>query len=457
MTKIVAEPQLKAGIFPKVLMVLIVTGVGVGAFIWGRQGAPPPNSTGPQSLKDFRQPLSLQEFQPASSSSKPDERPVALIYGNTPISREELGEYLIARFGKERIDALINRKIIKKACDEHGIWVSEAEVQAQVQEDLKAMGRNITENQFENQILRKFNKTMIEWKEDHIRPRIALTKLVKPMVKVEEQELREAFEARFGPRVKCRMIVLPKEDAPNLKQILDEVKMSEKNFKDRAGNQFIEALAVKGGVVEIHKHSGDATIENKAFSLNPNEVSDVIFMPNSTFVILKCDEKVPKDTTATFDKERDALAKDVLQFKINQKIPEVFAQLRNQANPKNLIMNEVAQNEFEHPAQTASATTELPPTLPPIPTGELPKPPPVSLTVENTPPTIPDNGPVTPPGLFPIPAAPPPTSLTPITPVSSAITPGTPPTGVLLPNAISPSTGELPRTTSGDWKPAPNK
>ena len=42
---------------------------------------------------------SFNEFRPASTGYA--DRPVAMIYGNVPISREEMGEYLIARLGKD--------------------------------------------------------------------------------------------------------------------------------------------------------------------------------------------------------------------------------------------------------------------------------------------------------------------------------------------------------------------
>ena len=39
---------------------------------------------------------------------------MATIYGNIPITREELGEFLISRFGADRLEFLVNRKIVEK-------------------------------------------------------------------------------------------------------------------------------------------------------------------------------------------------------------------------------------------------------------------------------------------------------------------------------------------------------
>src|SRR5438128_1326173 len=54
-----------------------------------------------------------------ASKAYPDDynaRVVAYIHGNIPVTRVELAEFLIARFGKERIEFLVNRKIVERAC-----------------------------------------------------------------------------------------------------------------------------------------------------------------------------------------------------------------------------------------------------------------------------------------------------------------------------------------------------
>src|SRR5439155_1421117 len=53
-------------------------------------------------------------------------RVVAYIYGTTPITREELGEYLIARFGTDKLGLLVNKRIIETACQTRGVEVADA-------------------------------------------------------------------------------------------------------------------------------------------------------------------------------------------------------------------------------------------------------------------------------------------------------------------------------------------
>ena len=42
---------------------------------------------------------------------------VAYIYGSIPITREDLGEYLIARKGLDTVELLVNKRIIEHACE----------------------------------------------------------------------------------------------------------------------------------------------------------------------------------------------------------------------------------------------------------------------------------------------------------------------------------------------------
>src|SRR5262249_44598581 len=138
----------------KVAMGGFVVGVAALAFFWGRHGATHALAQGPQGQRGG--PLA------GSPKSDYDRRVVAYIYGNIPITREDLGEYLIARFGAERAEYLVNHRIIELACQQRGITVSDAEVDAQIQEDIKAFGGTITEKQFVDVILKRYNKTLYE-------------------------------------------------------------------------------------------------------------------------------------------------------------------------------------------------------------------------------------------------------------------------------------------------------
>jgi hypothetical protein len=274
-----------------------------------------------------------------------DNRVVAYIYGDTPITREELGEYLIARFGAERLDFLVNRRIVELQCKSRGIEVTDAMIDAQLDRDLEKMGPNFNRKNFNDLVLKKFNKTMYEWKEDVIRPKLMMVQLVAPLVKVTDEDLRKGFEGRYGPKVECRWIVLPDNNAKN--QLWDKAKESEAGFVEVATKNNLPVLCREGGrgVPPIHRHFGDPNIERIAFGLKVGDVSPLIALPDKTVVILKCDRHIPEEKGKQFQEERLALYQEIHELKLQQMINEKVAVLRKDANPKLLLQREVMRQD----------------------------------------------------------------------------------------------------------------
>ncbi len=273
-------------------------------------------------------------------------RVVAHIYDTIPVTREELGEFLIARYGADRLELLVTRKIVEMACRSKGIEITDEMVEQQLDREIKGLSPTMTRKDFQNQILRRFNKTLYEYKEDAVRTKLMLARLVEPTVVVTEDDLRKGFEGRYGEKRECRMILLP--DDKHKSQVWEKVHDNEVEFDRAARTQGIPQLASTGGKVPpIHRHFGDPQIEKIAFSLNVGEVSQLIAMPDHTVVILKCDRKIPADPTKRFEDERTALLAEMKDLKLTQQIPEYLAKLRKEANPRLLLRNEIRQEELE--------------------------------------------------------------------------------------------------------------
>ena len=169
-----------------VLFVGMIT-VGVGGFVTGRSMVSPLKAQTAEGRAQARQ-KAATEYQ---------DRVVAYIHDTIPVTRAELGEFLIERFGADRLETLVNRKIVEMACKTRGIEVTDAEVDYQFQSDLKALSPHMTVKDFENQLLRRFNKTLFEWREDIIRPKLMMAKYVQSTSEVTEEDLRKGFEGRY--------------------------------------------------------------------------------------------------------------------------------------------------------------------------------------------------------------------------------------------------------------------
>lgn len=285
---------------------------------------------------------------PASASAETSDysrRVVAYIHGNIPITREDLGEYLIARYGAEKLDLLINKKIIEHACAEKNIKITGADIEADYEYLIHSMG--VTRNDFVTKVLKQYRKTEYEWKEDVVRPRLMLSQFCKDRIQVSEEDLRKAFESQYGEKVDVQIILYPENQQRYLAQLYEKIRQSDEAFTEEARKQPDSNLAMTAGRVKpIARYSGIAEIEKAAFSLKPGQVSEVFRVPEG-WLILKCNGRVPADATVKFEGKREELKRQVTDQKIQQEIPKVFKELADKANPKRMMPTQQRANRNE--------------------------------------------------------------------------------------------------------------
>src|SRR5262249_19199307 len=157
--------------------------------VGGRQPEPPPVA-GTESPKQPEIPAPPQVAAP--------KEPVATINGE-PISREEFGEYLIRLHGAAKLEAFVNRRIIERACESKKITVTEAEIDEELERDLKQL--HVDRDEFVKNVLKQNGKSMAEWKEEVLRPRLMLSKLVRATLTVTTDDLRKEYENRKAGQV----------------------------------------------------------------------------------------------------------------------------------------------------------------------------------------------------------------------------------------------------------------
>lgn len=352
----------------KLLLAAVLIAVGVGAFCWGRRYA---NATPPASA----------DTPPANYPEGYGTRIVAY-YHNQPVFREELGEYLIARYGVDRLEFLVNRKIVEAECRKYNIVVTDADVEYRFRNELQAYGGGqipLTEADFVNNILRRFGKTLFEWKEDVIRPKIMMEQLVRASIKITDDDVRQGFEARYGPKVECRMLVL-QDDMHVVNEVWNKVHNSPTAFMEQAKSQAIPKLAKdEGRVPPIHKHFGDKDLEEAAFRLKDGEISSPIRLKDGTYVILMCERHVPEIKTVRYEHEWQKIAKDMEELRMAQRVPEVFKQMHDAAAPQILLKNDggrvSVRSEPPMPKvqpPTGQGPAQMPPDRPLPPPGVAP-------------------------------------------------------------------------------------
>jgi PPIC-type PPIASE domain len=321
------------------LISALVLGIVGALTLWGRHGAvstafatQAPGDSGNAGAKD---------------SANYSKQVIAYIYDTIPITRQDFGEYLIARCGAgDRIDNMINRCIIEHEARQRGIEVTAAEVEADFNETLKGINTNRAD--FVNKVLKPYHKSLYEWKEDVIKPRLLLFKMCKQRVVATEDDVKNAYEAYYGESVHCRVIRWRKNEQAIAIRLYPTIRDNEKAFDEAAKHQFTPELASKGGDVAAFRHytTGNLEMEKAAFALQPGELTPLLETPDS-FVVLKCVEHLPPTHTKAIEEARAELTEDIIKRKIDkEEIPKFFAELKNKAHPKIFLKDGTQQEDL---------------------------------------------------------------------------------------------------------------
>jgi hypothetical protein len=261
--------------------------------------------------------------------------PVATVYGNVPITMEEFGKYLMDRGGADRLEMYVNKRIIELEAQRLGLTVTKLELEAALAEDLQ--GISVTHDDFLKILLPKYNKTLYEWMEDVIRPRLLLSKMCQADVKVTDDDLKKQFERVYGEKRRIQMIIWPKsENQARVAAIRGRIANDPEEFDSTARGQANPSLAASKGIVKpLTKHmpGEDKRIEELTFKLKTGEVSEIV-LTEQGFVVIKLLEVLPANTEAKFETEKVGLYKAAFEERLALEIPKYFEGLRSKAAPQ---------------------------------------------------------------------------------------------------------------------------
>jgi RNA polymerase sigma factor (sigma-70 family) len=319
----------------KLAAVLVALCVGLSGFgAWRGAVAPQATAADPPATTPPLVSAQKTAAKQPPAARKPDE-PVATIFGDVSISREEFADHLIRKYGKRELEPFVNRLIIAHAFGKKGWTIRADEVLAEFDADCKAIG--MSREEFAKNVLPRYNKTQDEWIEDVITPRIMLAQLCKAKIPaVTEAELRQAFDAKYGEKVQCRVIWWGKDEGDKARAAHESVRDDKEEFDRHARRSSNANLAATAGLVPPIPRTPppDATeLHAAAANLKAGEVSPLVATADG-FVVVKCIAVIPADKTKSFDTEKPLLLAEVHQAKINRAVPKLFDELKQQANPK---------------------------------------------------------------------------------------------------------------------------
>jgi parvulin-like peptidyl-prolyl isomerase len=288
--------------------------------------------------------------QQASAELPRHERPkhdVMAVVNGQDIRRDALATACVERFGEEVLEGLVNKRLIMHHCRNRNVVVTDAEIDAEI--DRMAKRFKIGREQWLEMLEKERGINVQQYKHDIIWPTLALRKCAAEELTVSEEELMKAYDAQFGPAVKCRLIVV--SDRKLAEQIHAQVAKQPNDFPRLAMQHSVDVNSASiGGLIQpIRKHIGDPAIEREVFAMQPNAISSIIPV-GEQFAILKCEGHLPA-RNMPIENVREELAEQIRESKLRDVASVKFEQFQKSATVQN-VWND-PQQRATHPGIVA--------------------------------------------------------------------------------------------------------
>jgi len=289
------------------------------------------------------------------------------------ITMNQLGDECLLRYGKDVLEVEISQVLLQQSLAKSQQTITQEDIDREIghaatlagvvdkqgQPDFEAWFQLVTEEQGVSRDI---------YLRDSVWPSAALKKLTGNTIEVREEDLQKGFDANYGQRVRCRAIVLH-----NMRKAMEVWGKARQNpsmeyFGELATEYSIEptSKALHGEVPPIRRHGGQLQLEEVAFALQENELSEVIQVGNR-FIILKCEGRTKPIDVCREDVE-EILRLDIMEKKLRLAMAEKFEQIRATAQIDNYLAGtsqagtrgsetSAAAKRYDSAVQPASGTT----------------------------------------------------------------------------------------------------
>ena len=306
-------------------------------------------------MQYVRSPASKAATEPPAGQARvgsPAKKPEVLArVDKDSITYDTVAEECVKRYGREVLDDLIHRLIIQQACEANQISVSEQEISDEIGRIAKRFHLDV--NQWLQMLQAERNISPIQYRQSVIFPMLALKKLAGEEVDVTEKDINEAFVRNYGPRVKARMIMF--DNQRRAQAGWDQLKNNPDDFESLAAKLSIDpnSRALGGQIPPIPRFNGNENLENAAFRLKKDEISGVIEVGPSRYVVLKCEGRTEPVVT-DIDEVKSVLYDELKESKIQADVAKIFEKLKRETIVDNYLTQ--TSNRPERNAAASGAT-----------------------------------------------------------------------------------------------------
>jgi foldase protein PrsA len=297
--------------------------------------------------------------------------PVAVINGQV-ITRQMLSDECVARRGVEILETLIARVLIDQAIQAQGLSVTAEEINAEIDSVAQRMA-GLSREAWLKTLYKERGISPEQYARDIIYPTLALRKLAEPLVQITPKDLQIAFDATYGDKLRCRMIMVDKLRVAQ--EIWQELKANPGGFEKIAMERSMDlnTRSLGGLIAEpISRHAAPETVSAAAFAQlvdgNPNDkdpshkpkdgdITGPIQVSETSWIILKREAVIPAQAKDPNDPAIAAQLEELVRdTKIKEKMGEVFNALMKRAQIENRLTGHIKMaNEDPDPAAGVDA------------------------------------------------------------------------------------------------------
>jgi|TARA_B110000263_G_scaffold3559_1_gene2983 parvulin-like peptidyl-prolyl isomerase len=279
------------------------------------------------TAKPAAKPTTQSAVRPVGQTSK---LTVVAEVNNQQIKRNQLAQACLDRYGKEVLESFLNKKLIQQACKQHNIEISEQDVMAEIARMAKKFGLSTERWLLMLKQEREIDPT--QYRNEIIWPTLALRQLAAEQIQVTQEQLDEAFESEFGPKVKVRIIAhsnLQRATALREQAIADPSTFGTL-AKDHSEDQ--ASASARGLIPPIRKHVGDPSLEIEVYSLKEGDISKIIEIGNQ-YVFVKCEKRISSTYVAPqFRKDAESRLRDqITENHLRSYSATIFQELQDAA------------------------------------------------------------------------------------------------------------------------------
>jgi parvulin-like peptidyl-prolyl isomerase len=329
---------------------LAVLGVCVAIrYFWGGESA---SADQPRQATAQRAPRRAAAAHPAAtqaastSSSASSPGLVALVNGQR-ITRDELATECLRHYGEQVLESLVNKYLIAYECKRRNIVVSKEDVDAEIRRMAERFSLPV--DQWLKMLKEERGITATQYANDIIWPTLALRRLAGSQLQVTREELIEAYEMRYGPAVRVRLISC--KDPEKAKELRARAAATPDQFGELAKqySEDVPSAAAKGLIPPIRKHSAHEKIEQAAFAMSDGQVSQVI-QAGGQYVILKREREIPGVQAANYEALAPQLEELIRDGKVRSVAHDVFRKLQQDAKVVNVLNDARKRREMPNTA-----------------------------------------------------------------------------------------------------------